>query len=176
MPLETRLLGRTGVRVSNLCLGAMMFGWRTDPAESYAIVDRAIDAGVNFIDTDRQVPARRGTARRDAVRQRQRDAAQALQRPHLRRDRGPRTDGAGPGCHAVTVRARLGDGAARRDESHHRIAHDGATRGPQLEDNLPAADVGITEEDARGIDALIPPGQMVAPFHEADFGPHGFRV
>ena len=41
----------------------------------------------------------------------------------------------------------------------------------QLEDNLPAADIELTEEDARAIDALIPPGRMAAPFYEADFGP-----
>ena len=51
MAIETRLLGRTGVRVSNLCLGAMTFGNRTSPEESYRIVDRAIERGVNFIDT-----------------------------------------------------------------------------------------------------------------------------
>ena len=51
MPLETRLLGRTGVRVSNLCLGAMMFGMRTELDDSCAIIDRAIERGVNFIDT-----------------------------------------------------------------------------------------------------------------------------
>ena len=51
MAIETRLFGRTGVNVSNLCLGAMMFGMRTEPEESYAMVDRAIERGVNFIDT-----------------------------------------------------------------------------------------------------------------------------
>jgi aryl-alcohol dehydrogenase-like predicted oxidoreductase len=51
MAIEMRLLGRTGVRVSNICLGAMMFGMRTEPEESYAIVDKALDGGVNFIDT-----------------------------------------------------------------------------------------------------------------------------
>ena len=44
-------LGRTGVKVSELCLGAMMFGDRTTPDDSYAIIDRGIDAGINFIDT-----------------------------------------------------------------------------------------------------------------------------
>ncbi|MFZ0217080.1 MAG: aldo/keto reductase [Candidatus Dormiibacterota bacterium] len=48
---EYRLLGRTGVSVSELCLGCMMFGGRTEPEDSYAIIDRAIDAGINFIDT-----------------------------------------------------------------------------------------------------------------------------
>tara|TARA_B100000676_G_C18055877_1_gene834383 strand:- start:1865 stop:2380 length:516 start_codon:yes stop_codon:yes gene_type:complete len=51
MAIEYRLFGRTGARVSNLCLGAMMFGMRTEPDDSYAIVDRALDAGINFIDT-----------------------------------------------------------------------------------------------------------------------------
>lgn len=51
MAVEMRLLGRTGVKVSDLCLGAMMFGMRTEPDDSYAIVDRAIERGINFIDT-----------------------------------------------------------------------------------------------------------------------------
>jgi aryl-alcohol dehydrogenase-like predicted oxidoreductase len=49
--LETRFLGRTGIRVSPLCLGCMMFGGRTSPGESERIIDRAIDAGINFLDT-----------------------------------------------------------------------------------------------------------------------------
>ncbi|WP_322796552.1 aldo/keto reductase [Tepidiforma sp.] len=49
--MEYRPLGRTGVQVSPLCLGAMMFGGKTSPADSAAIIDRALDAGINFIDT-----------------------------------------------------------------------------------------------------------------------------
>jgi aryl-alcohol dehydrogenase-like predicted oxidoreductase len=49
--MEYRSLGRTGVRVSPLCLGCMMFGGRTGADDSYAIIDRALDAGINFIDT-----------------------------------------------------------------------------------------------------------------------------
>jgi len=51
--MELRALGRTGVEVSPLCLGAMMFGaWgNTDHEESIRIVHRALDAGINFIDT-----------------------------------------------------------------------------------------------------------------------------
>jgi aryl-alcohol dehydrogenase-like predicted oxidoreductase len=51
--VEHRLLGRTGVSVSKLCLGAMMFGdWGTkDHDESIRIIHRALDAGINFIDT-----------------------------------------------------------------------------------------------------------------------------
>jgi aryl-alcohol dehydrogenase-like predicted oxidoreductase len=51
--MELRPLGRTGVQVSPLCLGAMMFGeWGTkDHEESTRIIRRALDAGINFIDT-----------------------------------------------------------------------------------------------------------------------------
>jgi aryl-alcohol dehydrogenase-like predicted oxidoreductase len=51
--MEHRSLGRTGVSVSKLCLGAMMFGdWGTkDHDESVRIIHRAVDAGINFIDT-----------------------------------------------------------------------------------------------------------------------------
>ena len=49
--MDYRLFGRTGVRVSPLCIGAMNFGDATDEAESFRIVDRALDAGLNFIDT-----------------------------------------------------------------------------------------------------------------------------
>lgn len=49
--MDYRYLGRTGVNVSPLCLGCMMFGWRTEPGDAYAIIDRALDAGINFFDT-----------------------------------------------------------------------------------------------------------------------------
>jgi aryl-alcohol dehydrogenase-like predicted oxidoreductase len=51
--MELRALGQTGVKVSPLCLGAMMFGaWgETDHDESIRIIHRALDAGVNFVDT-----------------------------------------------------------------------------------------------------------------------------
>jgi aryl-alcohol dehydrogenase-like predicted oxidoreductase len=51
--VEQRVLGRTGVRVSSLCLGAMMFGaWgNPDHDECVRIVRRALDAGITFIDT-----------------------------------------------------------------------------------------------------------------------------
>jgi aryl-alcohol dehydrogenase-like predicted oxidoreductase len=51
--MQYRPLGRTGVRVSPLCLGAMMFGaWgNPDHEDSIRIIHRALDAGINFIDT-----------------------------------------------------------------------------------------------------------------------------
>jgi len=44
-------LGRTGLRVSRLCLGTMNFGPQTSEADSHAIMDRALETGVNFFDT-----------------------------------------------------------------------------------------------------------------------------
>ena len=51
--MEYRLLGRTGVSVSPLCLGTMMFGpWGNDDrADAIRIIHRALDAGINFVDT-----------------------------------------------------------------------------------------------------------------------------
>jgi aryl-alcohol dehydrogenase-like predicted oxidoreductase len=50
--MEHRHLGRTGVSVSKLCLGAMMLGpWGTDGDEGVRIIHAALDAGINFIDT-----------------------------------------------------------------------------------------------------------------------------
>jgi aryl-alcohol dehydrogenase-like predicted oxidoreductase len=51
--VDYRALGRTGVKVSPLCLGAMMFGaWgERDHGESVRIIHRALDAGINFVDT-----------------------------------------------------------------------------------------------------------------------------
>ncbi len=51
--MELRPLGRTGVQVTPLCLGTMMFGaWgNTDHDESIRIIHRALDAGINFVDT-----------------------------------------------------------------------------------------------------------------------------
>jgi aryl-alcohol dehydrogenase-like predicted oxidoreductase len=51
MPIEYRLLGRTGVRVSSLCLGCMNFGGRTPEEEAIRIIHAALDAGINFLDT-----------------------------------------------------------------------------------------------------------------------------
>ena len=51
--MDYRPLGRTGVSASNLCLGAMMFGavGNTDHDDAVRIIHRALDAGINFIDT-----------------------------------------------------------------------------------------------------------------------------
>lgn len=44
-------LGRTGLKVSRLCLGTMNFGPKTTEEDSYAIMDKALDLGINFFDT-----------------------------------------------------------------------------------------------------------------------------
>ena len=51
MAVTHRRLGKHGVLVSNLCLGTMNFGWQTSEEESFQIMDRALDLGVNFFDT-----------------------------------------------------------------------------------------------------------------------------
>jgi len=48
--MEYRSLGRTGMQVSMQCLGCMMFGRRAPESDSMDIIDRAIDAGINFLD------------------------------------------------------------------------------------------------------------------------------
>ena len=49
--MDYRQLGRGGLRVSPLCLGAMMFGGATDEPAATRIIGRAREQGVNFIDT-----------------------------------------------------------------------------------------------------------------------------
>ena len=49
--MEYRKLGRSGLKVSPLCLGAMMFGGPADEADSQRMISAARDAGINFIDT-----------------------------------------------------------------------------------------------------------------------------
>ena len=68
--MQYRTLGRTGIKVSPYCLGAMMFGGIGNPDhdDCIRIIHKALDAGINFIDTaDRVQPAasrRRSSARR----------------------------------------------------------------------------------------------------------------
>lgn len=49
--MEFTYLGRTGLRVSRLCLGTMNFGPETEEKDAYRIMDAALDAGINFFDT-----------------------------------------------------------------------------------------------------------------------------
>lgn len=49
--MDYRHLGRSGLLVSPLCLGTMNFGWHTSEEDSFAIMDRALEQGINFFDT-----------------------------------------------------------------------------------------------------------------------------
>ena len=51
MSVNHKRLGRHGVLVSNICLGTMNFGWHTSEEESFNIMDRALELGINFFDT-----------------------------------------------------------------------------------------------------------------------------
>ena len=51
MAVQHKRLGKHGVLVSNICLGTMNFGWHTSVEDSFAIMDRALEAGINFFDT-----------------------------------------------------------------------------------------------------------------------------
>ena len=46
-----RSLGRSGLRVSPLCLGGNVFGWTVGEAMSFRLLDAWVDAGMNFVDT-----------------------------------------------------------------------------------------------------------------------------
>lgn len=54
--MQKRPLGRTGIEVSVLCLGSMTWGSQNTPAEGHAQIDRALERGVNFIDTAEMYP------------------------------------------------------------------------------------------------------------------------
>ena len=49
--MEYTQLGRTGLKVSRLCLGTMNFGPQTNELDSFAIMDKALELGINFFDT-----------------------------------------------------------------------------------------------------------------------------
>lgn len=49
--MEYRNLGRTGLKVSVLCMGTMQFGWTAGESESYDVLNRSFEAGINFVDT-----------------------------------------------------------------------------------------------------------------------------
>jgi len=49
--MEYRNLGKTGLKVSALCMGTMQFGWSVDEADTRRILSRSYEAGINFIDT-----------------------------------------------------------------------------------------------------------------------------
>lgn len=148
--MEMRTLGRTGVKVSSLCLGCMMFGGKTSPDDSYAIIARALDGGINFLDTatvysidkSEQVTgeALEPIVQAKGVTMSQFSLAWAMAQPGVTSPIiGPRTM-------------------------------------EQFEDNLKAAEVVISDEDPKAVDHIVRPGTHVSPYYEAEFGPHPYRV
>ncbi|HJS27156.1 MAG TPA: aldo/keto reductase [Actinomycetota bacterium] len=65
--MEYRHLGRLGLRVSPLCLGTMNFGPRTNEPDSHAIMDRALDLGINFFDTANVYGQRKGVGATERI-------------------------------------------------------------------------------------------------------------
>src|SRR5215469_4449143 len=49
--MQYAYLGRTGLQVSRIGLGTLAFGWKTSEADSFAIMDQALELGINLIDT-----------------------------------------------------------------------------------------------------------------------------
>ena len=206
MPVEMRLLGRTGVRVSNLCLGAMTYGRRTEPKDAYAMVDRAIERGVNCEQMPYNLLDRR--VERGLIPMAQTYGVATIPWGPLAggmlTGKYTRGEDPPPGTRFAEERnqvsARFHQGIFDVIDGLQSIADDrgvalsqfalawvmaqpGVTSpiiGPrtmeQLEDNLDAADYTLTEEDCRAVDAVIPPGRMVSPYYEANFGPHPYRL
>lgn len=65
--MKYRRLGRTALKVSELCLGTMNFGPRTSERESFAILDEAFDMGINFIDTANQYGGHLGVGTTETI-------------------------------------------------------------------------------------------------------------
>ena len=65
--MEYRHLGRLGLKVSPLCLGTMNFGPQTSEPDSYAIMDRALELGINFFDTANVYGQRKGVGATEKI-------------------------------------------------------------------------------------------------------------
>ena len=65
--MRYRRLGRTALRVSQLCLGTMNFGPQTTETDSHAIMDRALELGVNFFDTANRYGGSAGAGRTEEI-------------------------------------------------------------------------------------------------------------
>lgn len=79
--MQYRSLGRSALKVSELCLGTMNFGPRTPQSESFEILDRACDTGINFIDTADQYGGELGVGTTETI------LGRWLAGDHSRRDR-----------------------------------------------------------------------------------------
>lgn len=65
--MEYRQLGKSALKVSTLCLGTMNFGPRTSEEESFAIMNDAMEAGINFVDTANQYGGKMGVGTTETI-------------------------------------------------------------------------------------------------------------
>ncbi len=65
--MQNSRLGRSGLKVSRLCLGTMNFGPHTSEADSFAIMDQALDLGINFFDTANRYGGRVGVGATEQI-------------------------------------------------------------------------------------------------------------
>lgn len=142
-----RSLGRTGVQVSPLCLGAMNFGDPTSEEDSLRIIDAALDGGINFIDTANVYNAGES----------ERIVGKALQRNGRRNDV----------VLATKVHGKMGDGPNDQGNSRYHIikACDDSLRRLQVDHidlyqlHRPALDIP-QDETLRALDDLVRAGKI----------------
>ena len=149
--MEYRRLGRTGLSVSELCLGAMMFGaWgNPDHDESIRIIHSALDAGINFIDTADVYSA--GESEEIVGKALARAAATIRAR-----DEGPRRDGRGP------ERSRATRGAGSSPSARTACAGSAPTTSTSTRSTARTRRTDI-DETLGALSDLVAPGQ--GPLH-----------
>ncbi len=166
--MEYRSLGRTGVQVSTLCLGAMTFGGKTDQAEATRMVDRFLDAGGNFIDTA-------NVYQRSVSEEMTGRVLAGGKREEFSEGTWRVLDGLEELCREKGCSMTAFALAWLNAQPGVTSPIIGANSVAQLEENLAAGDVTITAEDKERVDALIPPGTHTEDYYRADFGPHPYR-
>src|SRR3982074_3276745 len=109
--MRTVRLGRTGLKISEICLGTMTFGLQTDRGESFDIMDAAEYAGIDFFDVADVYPGG-GTPETAGARRAHggdgRRMAGGQARPVRARDQGVRRDGAAAERHRPVAPSRHG--------------------------------------------------------------------
>ena len=184
--MEHRQLGRTGVSVSKLCLGAMMFGaWgNPDHDESIRIIHRALDAGINFIDTadvysqgESEEIVGKALAGGWLTGRWRKDATQVTPTSSARRRLADRYDLSLPAnrrkLDAADQLAQLADeaGLPLIQLAIAFVANHPCVTAPiigprtmeQLESQLPAADLVLDDALLDRIDEIVPPGTNINP-------------
>lgn len=153
--MEYRNLGKTGMKVSALCLGSMQFGWTADETTSYNVLNEAHEAGVNFIDTadiySRWVEGNPGGVSETII-------GQWIKKFNIKRDRL---------IIATKVRGRMGDGP--NDEGLSRLHIQQAVENSLRRLQIDAIDLYQThwfdnqtpiEETLRTLDDLVHQGKV----------------